>query len=74
MTKLTNKALDMINQPRTRTRLALELKCTDNTIRAYIKHNSDNLTKAAALQVIREETGLKDSEILEEDETVGTIK
>jgi hypothetical protein len=32
----------------------------------YLKENSDELTKAAALKVIREETGLTDDQILEE--------
>lgn len=73
MTKLTTKALKAINRPRPRTRLALVLDCTEQTIRAYIKDNSDNLTKAAALVVIREETGLKDQEILEDD-SVGILK
>jgi predicted DNA-binding transcriptional regulator AlpA len=35
------------------------------TIWRYIKDNDDELTKAAALKVIREETGLTDDEILE---------
>jgi hypothetical protein len=33
----------------------------------WIRDNDDNLTKAAVLKVIREETGLTDSEILEEE-------
>ncbi len=37
------------------------------TIYKWIQGNSDNLTKAAAMKVIREETGLTDAEILEED-------
>lgn len=38
------------------------------TARGYVKDNSDNLTKAAMLKVIREEFGLTDVEILEESE------
>lgn len=53
-----------LNTPRTRSRLALALGCTEQTIIRYIKDCSDNLTKAAALMVIREETGLSDEEIL----------
>ena len=41
------------------------LGCTEFTIARYIQKNSDNLTKAAALQVIREVTKLSDEEILE---------
>jgi hypothetical protein len=41
------------------------LGCTEFTISRYIQKNSDNLTKAGALQVIREATDFLDSEILE---------
>lgn len=64
--KLTQKALRAINNPRTRKPLMDVLGRTEFTILKYIIMNSDNLTKAAALQVIREVTGLPDSEILEE--------
>ena len=63
--KLTQKALKAINNPTTRRRLMDVLGCTEFTIARYIQKNSDNLTKAAALQVIREKTGFADSEILE---------
>lgn len=39
---------------------------SEPTIYRYINDNDDNLTKAAALRVIREETGLTDDQILEE--------
>ena len=64
--RLTKKALKAINVPRTRIRLALELGRIERTIVKYIDENSDNLTKAAALKVIREETGFKDVDILED--------
>lgn len=38
-----------------------------DTMYKYIRENSEELTKAAALQVLRKETGLTDSEILEEE-------
>jgi len=63
--KLTQKALKAINNPVTRRRLMDVLGCTEFTIARYIQKNSDNLTKAAAMQVIRQATGLNDSEILE---------
>jgi hypothetical protein len=47
-------------------RLADVLGVTDKTIYKYISDNSDELTKAAVLRVIREETGLTDDQILEE--------
>lgn len=63
--KLSQKALKYINTPVTRRRLMDALDCTEFTIARYIQKNSDNLTKAAAMQVIREVTGLVDEEILE---------
>ena len=69
---LTAKALQLINKPGTRIRLALALDCTEQTVIRYIANNSDVLTKAAALKVIREETGLGETEILEELEAEKT--
>ena len=63
--KLTQQALKAINNPVTRRRLMDVLGCTEFTIARYIQKNSDNLTKAAAMQVIREVTGMGDEEILE---------
>lgn len=63
--KLTQKALEMIKEPKVRIQLSMALQVTDQAIIKYIKRNDDNLTKAAALAVIRKETGLKDKEILE---------
>jgi len=63
--KLSQKALKAINNPVTRRRLMDALGCTEFTIARYIQKNSDNLTKAAALLVIRDVTGLTDGEILE---------
>jgi hypothetical protein len=65
--KLTQKALKAINNPVTRRRLMDVLGCTEFTIARYIQKNSDNLTKAAAMQVIRQVTGMADSEILDDD-------
>ena len=65
--KLTETARQKINVPRIRMLLALELNVSDQTMVRYIKDNNDELTKAAALKVIRKETGLKDKEILIEE-------
>jgi hypothetical protein len=62
---LTTKALTAINNKTTRPKLALALDVSEQTIIRYIAANSDDLTKAAALAVIRTETGLTDDEILE---------
>lgn len=45
-------------------------KCdtTPSTVYKWIRDNNDNLTKAAALAVIKEVTGLEDSQILEAEE------
>ena len=67
MLKLTNKALTEIKEPKVRAKLVIALGVTDQTIIRMIKGNSDDLTKMAAMQVIREETGLTDEEILEEE-------
>lgn len=48
-------------------KLMSALDTSEATIYRYVDNNSDNLTKAAALKVIREETGLKDEQILTEE-------
>jgi hypothetical protein len=66
--KLTKRALELINTPAIRRKLMAVLgDVAESTIWRYINSNDDNLTKAAALKVIREETGLKDEEILEDE-------
>lgn len=50
-------------------KLSDALDSSEQTIYRYISDNSDNLTKAAALKVIREETGLTDDQILESEVT-----
>lgn len=68
--QLTKQALDIINSRqsfnRTLNLLAAALDVSEATVRRYVSDNDDNLTKAAALKVIREQTGLTDAEILEE--------
>lgn len=65
--KLTSKAIDAITT-QTRNRLALELDCSVFTIGRWIKDNADNgdLTKKRAVQIISEESGIPEAEILEE--------
>jgi hypothetical protein len=63
--KLKKEILKIINTP-TRRRLLMDaLKVTEFSIARYIQKNSDNLTKAASMRVIREITGLPDSELLD---------
>ena len=49
-----------------RYRLAERCAVSPRTINRWINNNDDNLTKADSLIMIREETGLEDSQILEE--------
>lgn len=66
--RLTFKALQEVKRSkRLRARLALALNKSEFSIQRYIKDNAENLTLAAAMAVIREETGLSDDEILENE-------
>lgn len=51
-------------------RLADKCGVAPGTLNRWIRDNDDNLTKADPLQMIREETGLDDSQILEPEEEV----
>lgn len=66
--KITDKAKKAMT-PKTKARLALALNCSIYTVDRWIKDNEENgdLTKASAVQIIKEETGLNQDEILEED-------
>lgn len=69
--KLTKAAIDAIleHTPAIKQELAMTLTCSEGTINRHLRENQDNgdLTKVAALQVIRQRTGLSDEQILEED-------
>lgn len=66
--KLTIKAIDAIrNNKRARARLQLDLNKSEFTINRYIADNDIMLTTAQALEVIRQETGLSDDQILEKE-------
>lgn len=53
-------------------KIAEAIDCNLLSVYRYIANNDDNLTKAASLKIIREETGLTDQEILEEETEVKT--
>lgn len=57
---------------RTKTRIALEFNCSFATVDRWIRKNEANsqLTTVKALEIIKEETGLSDQEILEEEKQV----
>jgi hypothetical protein len=64
--KLTNEAIHVLqNSSRIKLRLALALDCSVTTINRYIKENNDTLTKIAALEIIRKETGWSDERIVD---------
>jgi hypothetical protein len=65
--QLSADVLKKIAAPDIRRKLTVALDVTDQTVVRYIKDNSDDLTKAAALKVIRQETGLTDEQILVEE-------
>jgi hypothetical protein len=62
---LTEPALKAIDNKNTRLRLAMALNVTEQTIIKYISVNHENLTKAAAMKVIKADTGLRENQILE---------
>jgi hypothetical protein len=69
--KLSNAALEMISEKRkTLLALALALDISEQWMRRVIENNKSNgpLTTVTALGVIRQETGLNDSEILVDSE------
>lgn len=71
--RLSNNAIQILGSPEKkglRTKLALKLDFTERWVLILIAKNQPNspLTTAGALRVIREETGLKDEQILEETE------
>jgi hypothetical protein len=48
-------------------KLAEAIEASEPSIYKWISENHSNLTKAAALKVVREETGLTDDQILEDE-------
>ena len=64
---ITDQAIELITT-RAINRIALEFDCSVYTVKRWIDANEPNgdLTKTKAVQIISEETGLTDSEILME--------
>lgn len=69
--KVKKKILDLIDNTRTRTELALEVGCGEQTVAFHIRKNRPNgrLTKYDFLMAINKVTGEAVSEILEEETT-----
>lgn len=74
--KLTANAILAIDKPDIRLKLALGLAFSETWVRSLIAANKDNgpLTTAKSLQVIREETGLVDDDILDVSEVKEATK
>ncbi len=72
--KLSEKAINALieNQNMVKQKVAIALGCSEGSINRYIRNNDDCLTKAAAIEVIKKETGLTRREILEKDSDVGS--
>lgn len=70
--KVKQGIVDLINNPRSRTRIAMILGIGEQTVASTIRRNQPNgrLTKMDALKAISEETGTAVEEILEESEPV----
>lgn len=68
--KLSNAAITAISEERKALlAIALALDFSEQWVRRLLENNKDNgpLTTAKALQIIRQETGLSDAEILESE-------
>jgi len=73
--KLTTECRDKLKEhTRAKTRLALSMNKSVHTIELWLTNNSDNLTKAECLRIIREELELSDDQILEDTPTEAVNK
>lgn len=67
---IKQNVLTEINRIQTRLKIAVALRVSEQTVIRYITENHENLTKAAAMKVIREVTGLPDEEIIIDDKVM----
>lgn len=65
--KLSQLAIDKIKEQSLHAHLAIALKVSVGSIYRYVSTNDDNLTKIAAIECLKKETGLKEKEILERE-------
>ncbi len=56
----------LINIQQTRLLIALEMNVSEQTVKNWIAAESEQLTLASVLKVIKAQTGLTESELLEE--------
>lgn len=66
--KLSKQALKKVNVLEVRLALAVALNVGEKSIQNLIGRNTNNgkLTSVAAMQIIKEKTGLKESQIIED--------
>lgn len=67
--KLKPEVLQRLDNNRGLGLVMFTLGCSHSAARDYVKDNHDNLTKAAMLNALRDEFGLTDAEILEDETT-----
>jgi len=69
--KLSIKAIELITV-KAKNRIALAMDCSAHTVDRWIRDNAENgdLTKAVPLKILREETGLGTSQILERSNVI----
>lgn len=72
--KLKQSVLDKLGTNKGLALIMTTLDCSHSTARTLVKTNNDDLTKAAMLKAIREEYGLADEGILEEEEAEPAVK
>lgn len=67
ITKLKPSVVEVVKKSlRIKNRLMFELHISYDTMMRWLRANSDNLTKAHALRIISEETGIPQQELLEQ--------
>lgn len=66
--KVRQQILDLVNNPQSRTRIALKLGIGEQMVYVHLRQNNENgrLTKMDAVQAIAEEAGVEPVEVLEE--------
>jgi len=68
--KIKQDILDLVDNPQSRTKIALDLKIGEQSVALQMRNNSDNgrMTKMDFLMAISKEAGVPVEEILEETE------
>jgi len=67
---LKENIYDLINTQRIRLLIAIEQNVGEQTVKSWIANRSEQLTLASVLKVIKEQTGLTESELLEDKKEI----